>query len=164
MNINLFIRYLNSNNKTMSLSWKTISQFSFFEPPEIVLVRSAEMDKKYTDQITYLNGQGISSLEYLSNKYFSGLYLGNPCTISLNQFPYDIENKVKHYLVWVNPNYQGKYRFRIEDFGFVRNWILNKFCNGCEEMLDLHCVYFQNIERLRSVKAIPHLHVFIRQS
>ena len=146
----------------MSISWKTISQFSFSGPPKIVLGRSAEMEAKYKAHAAYLRQEGLSSLEYLSKKLFSGVNSGTPCTVDLNTFPYDMEKGVKHFLVWVNPKYQGERRFRIEDYGYVRNWVLENFCGGQEEMLDLRCVYFQNIERLRSIKAIPHLHVFIR--
>ena len=147
----------------MSIKWTTISQFSFHQPPEIVLGRSVEMDNKYKDHAADLAEKGISSLQYLKDKYFSGEKEGAPCTVALNNFPYDMEEGIQHYLVWVNPNYQGEQRFRIEDFGYVRDWVLEKFCGGDEETLDRRCVYFQNIERLRSVKAIPHLHIFIRK-
>lgn len=146
----------------MSISWKTISQFSFQRAPEIVLGRSAEMDEKYKTHAIDLAEKGLTSLEYLSEKYFSGANSGTPCTVALNSFPYDMEEGIQHFLVWVNPKYQGTQRFRIEDYGYVRDWVLENFCQGQEEMLDLRCVYFQNIERLRSIKAIPHLHVFIR--
>ena len=146
----------------MSIPWNTISQFSFQRPPEIVLGRSAEMDQKYQDHAADLAEKGLTSLQYLSEKYFSGSNSGAPCTVALNTFPYDMEKGVQHFLVWVNPKYQGERRFRIEDFGYVRDWVLDKFCEGQEEMLDRRCVYFQNVERLRSIKAIPHLHVFIR--
>ena len=71
-------------------------------------------------------------------------------------FPYDLNDDIRHFVIW----------FRLEKFDDFNNpaevrKIIEQY--KIENNVDFdEVVFFQNIERLRSVPGIPHIHVFAK--
>ena len=73
-----------------------------------------------------------------------------------NNFPYYFEEDIGHYVIW----------FKLETFQDYNNPVaVNKIVADFQKkkgILFKDYVFFQNIERLRSVPGIPHIHVFAK--
>ena len=146
-----------SEPKQKIISWDFIRQLSFHNPPKIVLERSPEVQRKYLTHGLNLKQRGISVSHYLKSKFFPGENNDTPYLIVPNTYPYNMEDGIHHFLIWFNPD--TEFRFWIQDFQKVREIIADYCAQGNIEM-DTECVYFQNLESMRSVKAIPHIHIF----
>ena len=145
-----------SANKT-SISWEFINQFSFHNPPEIVLLRSPEVQKKYILHSQELKRNNCSVTSFLRNKFFPRGDKDVKFIITPNQFPYDTDVGINHYLIWFNPD--------LESCNWIGNFqkvkeIVQEFCRQENIDEDNSCIFFQNLECMRSVKAIPHVHIF----
>ena len=140
-----------------TISWDYISQFSFHHPPREVLERSVEMQKKYMAHNRNLKEKGISVSKYLREQLFPHGGKDTPYIITTNTFPYNMESGIQHFLIWFNPDLES--RNWIQNYSKVQE-IIADYCAGQNICRDTCCVYFQNLESMRSVKAIPHIHIF----
>jgi len=64
-----------------------------------------------------------------------------------NDFPYNVDSNITHFLLWINPNNlltKDKIDIIVKDFA-----------------KDNEVVYFQNHVSMQSIKSIPHYHIFI---
>jgi hypothetical protein len=144
------------------ITWLQLIQFSFYHPPEITLGRSEAVNSLYQEYSQNLKKTGIAVYDNLKHRYFSGENKGY--VITKNGFPYYLEGSIQHHLIWVDPQYFGPNKLNLSDHDSVRQIIRNKFFADVSEAdMDRNCVYYQNIERLRSVKCMPHVHVFIKR-
>ena len=146
-----------SKTKPAIISWDFISQFSFHNPPSMVLERSPEIQGKYLTHGRNLKKRGISVSHYLKNQFFPGEDNETPFLIVPNTYPYNMESGIHHFLIWFNPD--TEHRFWIGDFRKVREIIVD-YCAQQNIEMETECVFFQNLESMRSVKAIPHIHIF----
>ena len=138
----------------MPYSWDFIKQFNFSNPPTSPFCRNDSVEKDYGRHGSEIKKSGGVE-QYLKGKYLSG---DIDFTMTLNNFPYDFQSGIVHYVIW----------FRLEKFsdfnnpGAVKEIIRKYQEDNNVEFKDI--VFFQNIERLRSVPGIPHIHVFARIS
>ena len=103
----------------------------------------------YTDKYEHIKkNYGNNYEKYLFKKVFK-----NNCNFSFlkNEFPYDLEKGLKHYVFWINPCIEQKINTDIIDY-----LISKKVCNG-------DYIAFENPINNRSIKSIRHFHVIINE-
>ena len=136
-----------------AISWSFIRQFNFTNPPRIVLGRSEEVDSKYKKDSKIIKANG-GAKKHLEKKYLSR---GNDYYMTLNNYPYYLEDRVIHYVIWFKGENFGKYNNPTEINNIIKDYVsLNDISDKCEY------IFYQNIEELRSIPSIPHLHVFMK--
>ena len=138
----------------MPYSWDFMKQFNFSNPPTVPFCRNHTVEENYSKHGSEIKKSGGVEI-YLKKKYLSG---DKDFNMTLNNFPYDMESGIVHYVIWFNLEKFGEFN----NPGEVRKIIKKYEEDNCVEFLDT--VFFQNIERLRSVPGIPHIHVFTRVS
>ena len=136
-----------------AISWSFIRQFNFTNPPRIVLGRSEEVDSRYKEDCKAIKERG-SVKNHLEKKYLSR---GNHYHMTLNNYPYFMEEGIVHYVIWFKGGHFGKYNNQSEINSIIRDYMISNHINDkCEY------TFYQNIEELRSIPSIPHLHVFMK--
>jgi hypothetical protein len=136
-----------------SITWSFIRQFNFSNPPKIVLGRSEDIDTKYKEDIHIIKANG-GALKHLTKKYLSN---ENDYNMTLNNYPYYMEDGVVHYVIWFKGDKFYKYNNPPAIENIIKDYIThNNIYSRCDY------VYYQNIEELRSIPSIPHLHVFMK--
>lgn len=136
----------------MPYSWDFLKQFHFSNQPTSAFNRTEEVERRYNLHGTEIKKEGGTET-YLKKKYLTNEV---KYTMTHNNFPYDMEEGIVHYVIW----------FKLESFSDFNNpnevrKIIKKFKE--DNSLEIHdTVFFQNIERLRSVPGIPHIHVFAK--
>lgn len=136
-----------------AISWSFIRQFNFTNPPRIVLGRSEEVDSKYKRDSKIIKENG-GAQKHLEKKYLSR---DNDYYMTLNNYPYYLEDGVIHYVIWFKGENFGKYNNPAEINNIIKDYVsLNDISDKCEY------IFYQNIEELRSIPSIPHLHVFMK--
>jgi hypothetical protein len=134
----------------MSYSWKQLLKFSNKYPPKNAILRTTNTENKYKAHKDELNKLGISINEYISNKL---LFTSNDkIIITINDFPYDLNNDIKHLLCWINPNIKIGYND-------VKEYVCNKM-----KYYDFneYCIMFKNLPQNCSIDGIEHYHLFIK--
>ena len=138
-----------------AISWEFIRQFNFTNPPRIVLGRREDVDSKYKEDCQIIKANG-GALKHLTKKYLSN---GNDYNMTLNNYPYYMEDGVVHYVIW----FKGDKFYRYNNISAIEN-IVRDYINMNNIDSGSDYVYYQNIEELRSIPSIPHLHVFIKMA
>jgi hypothetical protein len=139
---------------TMAYPWSFIKQYNFSNPPTIVLGRSEEVLERYKKHGERIKKNGAVE------KHIKSCYLSqdNDYCMTKNNFPYYFEAGISHYVIW----------FKLETFKDYNNPVaVNKIVSKFQRDNRLEFeeyVFFQNIERLRSIPEIPHIHVFAKVS
>lgn len=150
----------------MLTKWEELKSYNC-NPPVRVLERTGEMQASYEKHVMDLGNKNILVSDYIKNKYFSDNEKDKMCEISLNEFPYNIENNVYHLLLWFNPLHFNndenlndiKYTKLIESY--VEKAINNKLI-PYNNNLKYEPIYFENHNFNRSIRAIKHIHIFIK--
>ena len=158
------------------LSWLDISTFSFYNPPKFNIGREFAVEQKYIQYKLTLVEKDISNTENImllfKNENENDNENENKYNLQLNNFPYYLTENIKHYVLWINPKYEKKFfvldgsknekkNIKKLDKDFIENIICNSLFNGDKKKCRLECVFFQNLEKFRSIKNILHIHVFI---
>ena len=139
----------------IAISWPEIRKYNFTNPPRIVLGRSLDIDSKYKKDSISIKKNG-SMERYLIEKYLSN---DNDYNMAINNYPYYLEEGINHYVIWFKKekfdiyNNPGSIEKIIKEFIFE-----NELGNSC------NFIYYQNIEELRSIPSIPHVHVYINNN
>ena len=140
---------------TTALTWSLVKQFGFTNPPQIVIGRSPEVYIKYVEAGQIIKETGNGGIKtHLMSKYLSN---GNDYCMTLNNYPYYMEDGICHYVIW----FKGDKFDRYNNMGNIED-IIQKYMEHNNIDVDCEYVYYQNIEALRSIPSIPHLHVFIK--
>lgn len=127
-------------------NWEYLSQFNLDNPPQNFLVRNKETQTKYSD---YLN-----SFKNIDNYLVNLLFKNNEeFVLRLNDFPYDCENNIEHFVLWINPNLN----IQTKD---IINYI-NVYINNIGKQ-NKDIIYFENLTKDKSIKSIRHFHLFKR--
>ena len=94
-----------------------------------------------------LKQSGIKVEEYIKQNVLKG----NNVVYTHNRFPYALDPGIKHDLIWIQPGHQ----ISIQE---VERIIRENNPNIC---LEKQCVYFKNVPKNQSIRAIEHYQVFI---
>ena len=128
------------------LSWRFLRQFNENNPPTISLGRKKEVEDKYSKFRENVKKKYGSTANYLEQTLFSK---NEPFILKLNDFPYNTQSNIYHYLLWINPKYNSHFN--------------NK---NIKEKLDIffgkNYIFFKNNTNNMSIKSIIHYHIFIR--
>ena len=138
-----------------AIAWEFIRQFNFTNPPRIVLGRSEDVDSKYKEDSQIIKANG-GAFKHLTKKYLSN---GDDYNMTLNNYPYYMEDGVVHYVIW----FKGDKFYRYNNSSAIEN-IVRDFIDRNDINSRNDYVYYQNIEELRSIPSIPDLHVFIKMA
>ena len=105
-----------------------------------------QRNNKY--KIKYINHKKkIKTMdEYIKKKYFS---MNEPYVFTKNDFPYNTD--LQHYLLWINPITKN---INVDE-------TIKKVLSHIEHK---EYIYFQNCQKTKSVKTIPHYHIIIKIS
>lgn len=143
-----------------SLSWEDISKFSFKNPPKNNLGRELAIEEKYKEYKLDLKNKGLSNYQNIMLLYFSGK--GNKFSLQLNNFPYNLDKGIKHYVLWINPNCENEFKLHSKwNLSLIEDIICKELYRGNKMKFKLGCIYFQNLEKFRSIQSINHFQVFI---
>ena len=136
-----------------AIPWTYMKQFNFTNPPKKLLGRKKSVEEKYTKDSLIIKKKG-GTTKYLTERFLSN---GNDYCMTHNNYPYYTEDDVVHYVIWFVGSTFERYNnpFTIEKI--IDDY---KIENNISE--ESEYVYYQNIEALRSIPSIPHLHVFIK--
>ena len=129
------------------ISWKYLSQFNETKPPQETLFRTKEIHDKYE---SFRESLTVPVAEYLQMTLFGNQ---DSCDYNyrLNDFPYNTEETITHYILWINPkSYQKTSR---EVKSIIR---------GKVKVKNMNVIYFMNVPKNRSVMDIPHYHIFTK--
>ena len=121
-------------------TWEYLSQFSMENPPNINLQRSIKIQKEYDNYLASSKNTTIHLLDLIFKN-------SEDMVLRKNDFPYNCESSIIHMVLWINPNYN------------ITNPDIKKYINS----LDKKVIYFENIDKYKSVKSIRHVHVFIQE-
>ncbi len=121
-----------------------------FEIQLPVEVRTDEILEKYNKHKKYLKSNNINQNQYIINKYLAD----KKYAINENAYPYNIDQNMAHYVLWIHPNYITK----ISD-SEVCNIITNKMI----ELSYNEYFCFENHIKAKSILGVLHYQVFFRK-
>ncbi len=139
----------------IAISWSFISQFNFTNPPRIVLGRSDDVNTRYKQDCLMIKENG-GVKKHLEKKYLSW---GNDYHMTLNNYPYFMEDGIVHYVIWFKGDKFDRYNNPISIKNIVKDYMAKNNVNSKYQY-----IFYQNIEALRSIPSIPHLHVFLKMT
>ena len=111
---------------------------------KICFTRTKKIQKKYEKHKKFLKDNNLTTKEYICKNIIKD----NLFVITKNNFPYYNKN-IDHYLLWINPKYQ-----HIISDETIYEYLTFKFDGD-------YFTYFENIEEIKSVFDVRHLHIFI---
>ena len=112
--------------------------------------RSKEIQTSYDKHRMMLSQHKISVASYI----MSTQLLDKEYSFNMNIFPYDFEEKVGHYLCWINPKYNDKYSIE-----YVLKVITNDIDRiKCDDGYNAFIIY-ENPIKSRSILEIKHYHI-----
>ena len=120
------------------MDWKCISKYHM-NPPDIKLKRNEKVLEDYEKYLKTNKNYDISLKQCLFKN-------NEPYVLTPNKFPYEFKDGTVHYLLWFNP-----------DIG--NNKV--DYTKILEFFKDFVC--FENLDMNKSVKSIPHVHIFIKE-
>ena len=124
-------------------SWNNLRVLNPTNPPKYVISRKKEVQDRYNSHVKYLKSINKSTGDYIMETFVKD----KDYHLCLNTFPYNCEDGIEHWLLWINPNTNIKLA-HVEQ---ILNKNFKKF------------VFFRNIIELQSVKSIVHYHVFVKE-
>lgn len=126
--------------------WNFIKQFHK-NSPLITIGRTKNIENKYLEHKLELKNKNINLDNYITSKYFKD---NQKYVFVENQFPYNVDKNITHYLLWFNPN-NNNYGITEKEIEEILNEIL----------VGKTYIYFENMEHNKSIKSIKHIHVFV---
>ena len=87
----------------MIVTWDFLMNFDYTKPLN-KKTRSQKTYNNYKKHISYLILNKIDINKYIYQKYL----LDNDYCIRKNEFPYNVDDNIFHYILWINPNYEKK--------------------------------------------------------
>jgi len=128
----------------MKITWKYLQNFHF-NPPSCILPRTKKIQEDYDNHKNKLKKANITI-----DKYILKTILKNNLKykITKNRFPYDLDENIKHYLLWISPDIQIS---QIKVINIIKKYFPNN-----------QLVCYQNEMFAKSVKTIDHYHIFIK--
>lgn len=133
----------------MKVSWEFLLNY-YQDYPLPQSARSEDILNKYKVWKLKLKNKGYEINSYLHNKYLKN----KSFSIDINPFPYNLEDNIYHYVLWINNDYRDKVT-NLE----IKNIIYKK-------MSELNCsgyVCFENHIDCKSVSKVLHFQIFFRK-
>ena len=165
-------------------NWLYVSKFNINNPPDDGDINRSDYIKNlYSEYNETLSKNNISRHDFIIKKYFTSLnmdimkyrvkctkstksiisyssypsYLDKGFTLAKNDFPYDVENDIKCYVLWFHPDIKNIDEI-INDGNILPELIKDKAESINLKYTDFIC--FENKPILRSISSVRHLHIF----
>lgn len=142
-----------------ALSWNYLLKFNQ-SPPEETFPRSETIIKAYQQHKTNVISKYNNISQYITCKYFSKTNASKLFRLVPNDFPYLLEDNIKHLVCWFNPIL---FPYNSPDLNTIPEQIkiIMKLYNS-NLTLGKEWIYFENNTSARSVPEIRHIHIFIK--
>ena len=130
------------------LGWNIVKNFTMDSPPTYALGRLPEVEERYTRH----RNQIMSNVHYSSvaDYILKDVIRDNNFVFVENEFPYKVEDGIKHYLLWISKKAHGKYDPA-------------KLISERKEILkSKEFTYYRNYKNNASIYEIEHYHVFAK--
>ena len=130
------------------LGWNIVKNFTIDSPPKYALGRLPEVEERYTrhrDQIT--SSEHYSSI---ADYIVKDVIRDNKFVFVENDFPYKVDEGIKHYLLWVSPKAPGAVN------------VLGTIKSQPEIKRSKELTYYRNYKNNASIYEIEHYHIFAR--
>jgi hypothetical protein len=143
-----------------AMSWEYILKFNQ-SPPEETFPRSETIIKEYQQHKTNVISKYNNISQYITCKYFSNSNAAKFFRLVPNEFPYLLEDGIKHLVCWFNP---FVFPNKSPDLNTIPDQIkvIMKLYNS-KLTLGKDWIYFENNTTARSVPGIRHIHIFIKE-
>ena len=133
----------------MNVTFEFLENWNFeIELPEDV--RTYDVIEKYKKHKEYIKKNNINQNNYIINKFLSD----KKYSIDKNEYPYNIDKNMAHYVLWIHPNYINK----INDLE-----ICNIITNKMKELNFNEYFCFENHIKAKSILGVLHYQVFFRK-
>ena len=133
----------------MIITWEFLMNYDYNIPLKED-VRSEHTINDYDIWKKYIKDNNLNINNYLHKKYLSDC---NYC-IEKNRFPYNVEENIFHYVLWINKNYEYKLN---------NKKILDIITLKMNELNYSGYICFENHELSKSVDDILHYQIFFRR-
>lgn len=118
---------------------------------ESISHRSDIISKKYSDWKQNAGENGLFDMLFNSD--------GNNIVIRKNDFPYNFEEGIIHYVVWIHPS-QTVYNFTPRMDNILLSYVVKQLNNIHSDIKGI--VHFRNSSDNRTINGIAHYHVIIK--
>jgi hypothetical protein len=102
--------------------------------------RSPDVQESYDDHRRYLTKNNIDINDHIKKHVLQD----NEYVLARNPYYYDVEDNISHNLLWSKHNLE-----------------LNKIKEILDKLITIDYIIFENIIHQKTVKHIPHYHVFV---
>ena len=130
------------------LSWDIVKDFTVQSPPTYALGRLPEVEERYTRHRNHINESDFYSS--IADYIIKDVIGDNEYVFVENEFPYKVEEGIKHYLLWISKKAHGKY----DTETLIKN---RDEIKTCKEF-----TYYRNFKNNASIFEIEHYHVFAK--
>ena len=130
------------------LTWEYLSQYNINNSPKKKLLRNKYTENLYVKHIADLDKNNIKLDEFIKNLHFKNN--DKKYVIYPNPFPYDVEDNIDHFILWINPSLD------INIMQVEINYYINSFFPNKNK------IYFENINENKSIPEIKYYHVFVK--
>ena len=125
--------------------WEELLAYNFECPPKSQFKRKKEIEDEYKFHLDSLKKKNIRVSDYIQKIAFPD---NESYKFLKNEFPYDLEDGIDHWLLWLNPIYS------IEDT-YIKELV--------EHRMGSEVVYFCNYKFNQSIPTIRHCHIFVKK-
>jgi hypothetical protein len=133
----------------MIITFDFLEKWNFeIELPEEV--RKKDVIKKYNLHKQYLKNNNIDQTHYIINKYLQD----KKYSIEKNGYPYNIDENMEHYVLWVHPNYINK---------ITDKEICSIIIKKMNEIKFDEYFCFENHIKAKSILGVPHYQIFYKK-
>ena len=143
-----------------ALSWDYLLNFNQ-SPPDETFPRSVKVIQDYQQHKTNVISKYNNISEYITQTYFNKSNAAKFFRLVPNDFPYLLEDGIKHLVCWFNPFI---FPYDTPDLNTIPDQIniIMKLYNK-DLILGKNYIYFENNTNARSVPGIRHIHIFIKK-
>lgn len=130
------------------LGWNIVKNFTIDSPPTYALGRLPEVEERYTR-----HRNQIMSSEYYSSiadYILKDVIRDYNFVFTENEFPYKVDEGIKHYLLWVSPT------------SAVSVNVLETIASQPEIKRSKEYTYYRNYKNNASIYEIEHYHIFAK--
>ena len=130
------------------LGWNIVKNFTIDSPPTYALGRLPEVEERYTRH----RNQIMSNVYYSSvaDYILKDVIRDNNFVFVENEFPYKVDEGIKHYLLWVSPT------------SSVSVNVLETIASQPEIKRSKEYTYYRNYKNNASIYEIEHYHIFAK--
>tara|TARA_B100000902_G_C27005899_1_gene762206 strand:+ start:109 stop:588 length:480 start_codon:yes stop_codon:yes gene_type:complete len=157
----------------MSITWVFLKKYHL-NPPTIMLLRKIDVQKKYINFKKIIKENNNNIKNYILTNFFKN----NENIIFIkNNFPYDVELNIYHYILWFNSNSihldeidkldkLDKNNYEKNILKYIKYFFDNKKINDTTInnyiFSNYEFIFFENIKENKSINSIKHIHVFFK--